>query len=225
MKVKFTLALLLGALVIFTSSARATAITRSGSGYGPFSSSGYATCAADAIADALGTGTDSDCIGVQLASYQIEIGGTEYSVYQFAFDGDGAPNNEGVIDLVDLGAVAASTSIDLPVISTDPTLSGVFTCSNTASATKVTDSSFPANTVTIPGSSTPLGCTPGSQAGSINGGPDFTTTAAISDLVLFTEDGNLDTGASTPAPEPSSLTLVGMGLVALALLSRRRVQA
>ena len=34
MKVKFTLALLLGALAIFTSSARAGIVTRSGSGYG-----------------------------------------------------------------------------------------------------------------------------------------------------------------------------------------------
>jgi PEP-CTERM motif len=211
MNARFLAIVLVGTTLFLASSARATTV-RTGSGYGQ--QEGYAACAS----------SSDPCIGVQLASFEDDIDGTEYPVYQYAYLG-GSVTTPVTIDLVDFGAVAAGSALALPVLDASlPT--GVFSC---GTGSVVVDSSFPPKTVTVVnsmGNTVPVPCTPGSQVTSVNQtGVNFTVSPAVSDLVLFTTDGNLDTSGATAAPEPSSLALLGLGLISFAFLSKRRVQA
>jgi hypothetical protein len=230
MKIKFSVALLLGALVIFASSARATSV-RTGSGYGQ--NVGFSSCSADV--EAFDPITPTNCIGVGIAPSPVDIGGTDYPVYQYAFVGaQGGSETAGVYDVVDLGAVDAGSFFELPVFDATA-LTGVFTCrgDNTGSdgtASTLVDSF--GDIVDIPGGSTPLGCTPYNAATSSSitqisgsGQVEFKISSDVSDLTLFTMDGNLNTGSVTPAPEPRSLMLLGIGMAALAAVRRRRLSA
>jgi PEP-CTERM motif len=207
MNARFLAIVLVGTTLFLASSARATTV-RSGSGYGE--QEGYAACAS----------SSEPCIGAQLASFEDDIDGTEYPVYQYAFVEDSTPIT---IDLVDFGAVAAGSSLTLPVLDASlPT--GVFSCGTGSVVLDSTDTTV--TVVNSKGATVPVPCTPGSQVSSVNQtGVNFTVSPAVSDLVLFTTDGNLSTGGSTAAPEPSSLALLGLGLISCAFLSRRRAHA
>lgn len=213
MKAKFTLALLLGILVIFTSSARATTI-RPGSNYGG-ASYGYADCA---------NGTAGNpCEGSTTASYTDYIDGTPYTVYQFVEGNGTSTPTPDIFDVVDFTNVAVGATVELPVLNT-ALETGEFVCDSRAgltSSTVVVDSGVS----TLNG----LPCTPDSTAG-ITQGADveyFTNngTSPITSLALYTVDGNLNTGAATSTPEPGSLALLGLALIPVALLARRRQRA
>lgn len=202
---KLTLAALLGALMLFASSARATTI-KSGSNYG------------DELTPGDCTGTAAPCMSVTLDVSTVLIDGTSYDVSQFQFFSDATDG--ATYDVVDLGAVTGAETFDLPVLDTSA-LTGVFECNDSdGTATTLNDGSNPS--IAFP-------CTPGdltslvneTQPGSEPGTVNFATTGAISDLAIFTVAGNLGSG-SVNTPEPSSLLLLIIGFIPLAFLSRRR---
>jgi PEP-CTERM motif len=230
MNARFLAIVLVGTTLLFASSARATSV-RSGSGYGR--NIGFPSCSA-AVA-AFDPMSPTNCIGVGTAPYTVDIGGTNYPVYQYAFVGaQGGVSTAAIYDVVDLGAVTAGSFFELPVFDTSD-LTGVFACrgDNTGSngtASTLVDSL--SSTVTIPGGSTPLGCTPYNTATSSSirqssglGEVEFTISSDVSDLTLFTMDGNLNTGSVKPTPEPGSLMLLGIGMATLAAVRRRRLSA
>jgi len=206
MNVKITLALLLGTVAIFNTSTRAESV-RTGSGYGAVET--YAACST----------STSTCIGVG-TPFTIDIGGTDYQALQYAFFQNGAVAPT-ISEIVDFGPVSGGSSFELPVFNTGLSLSGVFSCGG--DQTVITDN-MGNDVAGVP-------CTPGAFASDSSnvtqmpgrGVMDFTINASTSDLVLFANGTNLNVGGVASTPEPNSLALLGIGLVPLAILSRRRV--
>jgi hypothetical protein len=224
MNVKFTLALLLGTFVIFTSSARATAITRSGSGYGEVAnilSNGFTSipgvtggveewfaCNPD-TSDNPATG----CIGGTF-DLVLQITDTTYvgDSLQITLPDLTASEDAGTTSF---GLLQCGTSF--PDAGLNPILCGASGALLTPAPSSDCVTDFPSapvgNTITLPGSCVAVGATFYFDEASSDT-PDATASAV-----------GVTPGAITTAPEPSSLVLLGIGLIPVALLSRRRVQA
>jgi hypothetical protein len=214
MKVKFTLALLLGALVIFISPAHATAITRSGSGYGMLSGatsepvsigSEYLICTPD-TGSSLPTcdGTDEDDLLLQITSPA--SGPVQFSIPDLATTSFIAGTSPFGLVTCDkgtfssqLGSVCTPTT---PVTFTPTAADNACASDLNAAATSLSGSM---TTITLPASCTEL------------------TDATIYFDQTSPEYGTFP-GTPTSAPEPGSLMMLGIGFIPLALFSRRRAQ-
>lgn len=216
MKVKFTLALLLGALVILTSPARA-GIVRSGSGYGFDVISGdftpitgvtesYACVGQTNVTPAGGCGGDNNYDLI------VQITGSTYV-------GDALQIAPPELDSTSLSSSSPAFGLlqcdeSNPADGLDPLLCGTpSTPTPSADCVSGFPTSASSGTITLPGSCVVLGAT-----------FYFDETASSTDnLESITAKGvSITPVPPTNAPESSSLSLLGIGLVSLALLSRRR---
>jgi hypothetical protein len=218
MNVRFLAVMLVGATLLFVSSARATSV-RTGSGYG--------------INGCSNAADDGDACFTFGQVGTIVIGGTSDNVYQIDTGTVGGTITP-FIDVVDLGDVSlpstSSVSFDIPVVNTSASLAGVFACGSSAAdgQFEIMDS----NGNSVAGDP----CTPDDFAYGGNiaessgvGSVDFKVNGATCDptidgsngghtcdLAIYTSIGNL-TGVSpiASAPEPSGLSLFGIGMVGL----------
>jgi hypothetical protein len=222
MKVKFTPALLLGTLVIFTSSARATSITRSGSGYGEVAnilSNGFTSIpgVTDGVEEWFACNPDTSdnpatgCIGGTF-DLVLQITDTTYvgDSLQITLPDLTASEDAGTTSF---GLLQCGTSF--PDAGLNPILCGASGALLTPAPSSDCVSEFPTapvgNTIKLPGACVAVGAT-------------FYFDETSSD----TPDATASAVGVTPlttTPEPSSLALLGIGLISVALLSRRRVQA
>jgi hypothetical protein len=227
MKVKFTLALLLGALVVFTSVAHAGTITRSGSGYGSDITSGDFT-------PITGVTESYVCVGTTDIT---PADGCESEDNT----SDSGHNYDLIVQITGSTYVGDALQLTLPELASS-SLSG----SSPIFGLLQCEESFPTAGLN------PLLCgTPSTPTPSADCGSEFPTSAVSGIITLpgscvvvgatfyfdetATSDSDLEkmTGAPvgitpvvpTSAPESSSLSLLGIGLASLALLSRRRLQA
>ena len=214
---------LLATSAFFAASVSATTI-RSASGYGTGES--ISQCQA----------ATGNCEGFQLAP--IQVNGIWYNGADFFFRTPTDLNNNfiaGQLDIIDIGQVSSGGSFFLPLVSpnllflnsdgssTDLLATGVFSCSTDPNDTTASSSTGPM---------LGLPCMGGGDDPSLvneliqSNGITFTFSGDISNLVLFTEEGNVSTGSSVATPEPASLTLLGTGLaILLGGKLRRRKQA
>ena len=142
-----------------------------------------------------------------------------YTLLQFAYVSNGAST---VLDVVDVGTLAAAQTFFLPSTLLDPSTIQVFACGTQGTpfdgTSSVIDSS--GNAVPLPSGYKGASCTSGTSATNANitfngltaNGDSYTTDSGfnvIGDLVLAST-------VPVTAPEPGSLMLLGLGLVALA---------
>ena len=221
--VKLPVVMLFVLFFAVASQSRANSVPiRGGSTYGD--NTGFSACVAN-IATFEGGGSQDNCEGFTLTSFL--IGGKTYSGALFAFLEPGSSPSFGVLDIIPL---SGNSSLTLSLVSVSaPT--GIFMCGSFGDLTNPTvaqDSGLNAMTG--------LPCTPGSSPSTGSGysgiqdlaGVDaiFSATgvtfsnANSTGIVVFTEDGNIQ-GSTTATPEPGSLMLLGIGLVAVGRKFRR----
>ena len=210
-------------LVLFAAAAvpsyASTIHVRGASTYGD--NSGFATCVAS-IVDFLNTSNASNCEGFTAGVFT--IGGNTYSGDQFAFLEPGG-TGYGILDII---TIAGNSTLSLTLL--NPALpTGAFMCGSFGTDSSVAQDSGPTN---MPG----LACTTGSSSGYTDS-QDVPNVSAIYSLngvtfsngntgaiAVFATDGNIAGSTFTATtPEPTSLALLGVGLVALAGKLRRKL--
>ena len=203
-----TLVLLLVLLVAVVTSSRATTV-RGGSTYGD--NAGLLGCEAKIDAFLADSNNLDNCEGFALTTFI--IGGNTYNGALFAFlQPDGV---NGVLDIIPLIGSSLTLNLVNPLAPT-----GVFMCGSFDDPTNPTVAQD--STLT---DMTGLPCTAGSSPGysgtlnlagvqvNFSGNEVTFVNGTSSGLVVFTEDGNIQ--GTTTAPEPGSLMLLGVGLLAL----------
>jgi hypothetical protein len=187
---------------------------RGGSQYGD--NSGLSGCVAK-IADFQNTDVADNCEAFTLTTFS--IGGNTYSGALFAFLEPGG-SSFGILDIIQL---AGGSSLTLNLLNASaPT--GVFMCGSfDLDSSEAVPSSGP--------SMSGLPCTTGSSpnySGDLdlaNVQANFSATGVTfvngtsSPIAVFTEDGNIQ--GATGVPEPASLMLLGVGLLAIGGKFRR----
>ncbi len=197
---------LLVLFVAVVTSSRATTV-RGGSTYGD--NAGLLGCQAKIAAFLADSNNLDNCEG--FAATTFSIGGNTYNGALFAFlQPDGV---SGVLDIIPLTGNSLVLNLVNPLAST-----GVFMCGSFGNDLTVAQDSTLADMTGLP-------CTAGSSPGysgtlnlagvqvNFSGNEVTFVNGTSSGLVVFTEDGNIQ--GTTTAPEPGSLMLLGVGLLAL----------